>query len=218
MTLIAFDLDGVLVDSADVYAAVIVEVCAASGQALTRERVVAGRVAHVPSWLAGVLPGTLAERDRVIAEATVKVRSAIAERAGEMKLVEGARAVVEFLAARHRLALVTNSSRRFAQAILGRAALDRYFADILASDDGWANKSQALRDLSARSGADVSKVVYVGDTVADARVAAETGCRGVIVYAPTSWDFGRLDAIRALGPEAVIDNLGALVPLIERAA
>lgn len=206
-----FDLDGVLVDSSALYAEVIGEVLGRAGYEVSGREIVAARVPHVPGWVGGILPagapvGRLAD----------EVRAGVAGQSGDLAVRPATADALARLAGSRRLFLLTNSTARYAGAILDRHGLAHLFERVVTSDDGFASKAAAIIRLLHEHGEAVADAVYVGDTLADVSSAREAGCRVVILYSPWSWDHGRLEEIEEAGPDAVASDLGQVAEIMEK--
>jgi phosphoglycolate phosphatase-like HAD superfamily hydrolase len=150
MRFVVSDLDGVLVDSSGLYARAVEESLERRGIALAHEDVIAARVAHVPTWLDALLPRDMPQRDEVSRELTVEVRTSMVEQAGEIPLHPDAREMLSAIAEKYTLFLLTNSTSGFANGVLDRHGLTPLFERVFTSDDGFANKQEAIAHIAAR--------------------------------------------------------------------
>ncbi|MBI2567348.1 MAG: HAD family hydrolase [Candidatus Schekmanbacteria bacterium] len=216
--MIAFDLDGVLIDSAERYGEVMQAALCSVGLALTAEVVRARRVAHVGQWLEALIPLDLVGRAEVREGLTAQVRAVMAAAPAEMAAAPAAEAALAELAAHHELCVVTNSCGAYARAVLEHHRLARFLRRIVSADDGFAGKDAALRELAASLQIARGRFYYVGDTARDVEDAHAGGGLAVIVYAPISWDFGRLDDILASRPDIIADSLEELATDLSRRA
>jgi len=123
-------------------------------------------------------------------------------------LFPGAEHVLSALdAAGMRLAVVSQKARRGLKQLLGQFAIDRYFDQVLGSDDVTAPKPQAAlyeRHIVPQCG-DVprDRVLVVGDTDIDLRFAANVGARSCWV----SYGYGHAASCRALNPTYTIADI-----------
>ncbi len=170
---ILFDLDGVLVDSFDVWAAVL-EACRARHglPPLGRERIQQswgqGMDADAEEFFPGVPPAELA---REYAEE-------FGRHVGRVRVIPGAvEAVAALRLAGKHLAVVTNSPVDVARALLTHAELDAEFRALAGGDEVPRSKPDpALLHLALeRLGAQPRQAVLVGDTEVD--VAAGRAAR-----------------------------------------
>lgn len=210
MTVLIFDLDGVLVSSKDTYARVVCEVL---GVGL--EDAVSARVPHVGRWVDALVPGDRQDRDGLVEELTREVRSRMKARAGELDVRESAREVLEVLSSSCYLYLLTNSTSGFAHGVLDRIGLWGIFRGVITSDDGFGDKDKAIAHIGEQAGVDGRSMIYVGDTAGDVACARRAGCRSVVVYTPWSWDHGSKEAIEAERPDALTECFSDLPAVVE---
>ena len=107
-----------------------------------------------------------------------------------------------------RLAVLTNSGRRSAQAALGRAGLLDCFEFVLTRDDTEIMKPrpEGLEMAAARFGLSKAEVCYVGDSDLDVRAARAAGIRGVSVATGNH----TAERLKAEGADYVISGLSEL--------
>lgn len=130
------------------------------------------------------------------------------------KLQPGARRVLERLAQRYRLGLVTSGSPWRVRAQLRTLALSSLFAARVFGDEAPRRKPHpaALRLALRRIGCEPAACVYVGDTPEDVVMARKAGIAvvGVIGHSPVPV------RLRASRPDAVITRIAALPGLLSR--
>jgi len=216
MRLVVSDLDGVLVDSSELYARAVEDLLERHGIRPKHEAVIATRVAHVQTWLDALLPPDLPQREDLNRELTAKVRARMVEQATESPLHPDAHAVLSAIADKHPLFLLTNSTARFAHGILDHHGLTPLFERVITSDDGLAGKSGALAHLAGAKGCSVRDIALVGDTVRDVTAANQAGCFSIVVYSKWSWDWGNLAALEAAGPGLIVHGLDEVPDALEQ--
>ncbi|MCC6991403.1 MAG: HAD hydrolase-like protein [Acidobacteria bacterium] len=184
--LVAFDLDGTLVDSAtDLAAAASALTVELGGRALTRAEVVAmvgegaPMLVHRALGAAGLdpeTPGAIARfltlYDERMLDTTV--------------LYAGVRDVLDALDPLLPLAVVTNKPDRPARRVLEALGVRQYFVEVIGGDGAWPRKPDpaGLRSLSVH--AHGGPLVLVGDSPVDAETAARAGAAFVLA----SYGFG----------------------------
>ena len=208
--LLAFDLDGTLVDSAPDLACAV--------ELMARELHVAPPgVAQVRSWLGdGVrrlvkraLTGTRSgEPPAELYQRGLQAfhRHYREHLADESKLYPGVREVLEHLAAAGMpLACITNKSEEFTTPLLRALRLDAIFAAVVSGDTLPQRKpdpapllyaAQSLRLGPAQS-------CMVGDSANDVRAARSAGFRAVAV----SYGYGDALELATAGPDVVLESL-----------
>lgn len=103
--------------------------------------------------------------------------------------------------------LVTNSVDELAFRVMKHLKIKNYFSEIYGADD-FSDKAEFIKKYLSKNGINAKDCYYIGDRVADVKVARESGCKSVIVSNKCSWDL-RKDVLKA-GPDFIIDNLGEL--------
>ena len=210
--ILAWDLDGTLIDSAPDIAAALNRVLAEAGCAtftLDEVRTMIG--GGVPTLIARALqrggrPGPRPDPD-LLAARFVKVYTAAATR--ETRLFDGAAAVLDGLsAAGYRHALCTNKPAAIAREILAHfGILDRF--DALAGGDTTPFKKPhpaPLEACLAQIGAGPGDAVVIGDSPADYELARAAGVPVILV----TFGYSQVP-VAALGADALVERLD-LVP------
>jgi phosphoglycolate phosphatase len=185
--LIAFDLDGTLVDSrqdlADSANQLVVEL---GGRPLTQEAVVGmvgeGAAVLVARALAGAgLAHAPAALGRFLEIYDDRLLRTTIVYSGMREVVERARLVA-------RVAVLTNKPLRHTERLLDGLNLRRMFDDVIGGDGPHPRKPSpdGLRALMAAAGAAASATLLVGDSLVDYETALNAGVRCCLV----SWGFG----------------------------
>ena len=201
--LVAFDLDGTLVDSAaDLAAAASALTVELGGPALTRDEVVAMVGEGAPVLVRRAL--TAAGLDPETPGATARFLALYDERLLDTTtLYPDVRAVLDALDPLLPLAVVTNKPERPARRVLEALGLRHYFLEVIGGDGPWPRKPDpaGLRSLEVHAGG--GPIVFVGDSPIDAKTAARAGAAFVLA----AYGFG------ATGPaEALATPYVAAVP------
>lgn len=129
------------------------------------------------------------------------------------KLIAGARRVLQRLARRHTLALVTSGDRVRVSRQLRGFGLMRTFRVRVCGDDAPEKKPhpaplyRALRQLKMEA----NECVYVGDTPEDLEMARAVGMRAIAILGP----FPTEERLRAAKPEFLLKKLEHLPGLLE---
>jgi phosphoglycolate phosphatase len=130
------------------------------------------------------------------------------------KLIAGARRVLQRLARRHTLALVTSGDRARVSRQLREFGLMRTFRVRVCGDDVPEKKPhpaplyRALRQMKMEA----NECVYVGDTPEDLEMARAVGMRAIAILGP----FPTEKRLRAAKPEFLLKKLEDLPGLLER--
>jgi phosphoglycolate phosphatase len=116
----------------------------------------------------------------------------------ETQAYPGIEEMLEGLAGRYPLALLSNKGEALSRKILAGLGLSRFFGEILGGDSLPTRKPDpaGLRVLAERLGVPLERLLLVGDTWIDAETAHNAGCAFILV----EWGFPRppkLDGVKA---------------------
>lgn len=116
----------------------------------------------------------------------------------ETRAYPGIEEMLEELAGRYPLALLSNKGEALSRKILAGLGLSRFFGEILGGDSLPTRKPDpaGLRVLAERLGVPLEHLLLVGDTWIDAETAHNAGCAFILV----EWGFPRppkLDGLKA---------------------
>jgi histidinol-phosphate aminotransferase len=214
------DLDGVLADVTDSQTAAIVATARSFGVAVTPDEVAAERRAGDAANDWAVTQRLVARRGVSAALAAVTAcyqalylgaDGAPALRERERLIPE--RGVLERLAARHPLAIVTGRPRLEAEWFLTRAGIAHLFPVIVCMEDA-PGKPDAAPVRLALSRLGVQSAWLVGDTPDDARSAAAAGALPLGVVAPGDDPGVTAAALEAVGAARVLGSVADLLELL----
>jgi phosphoglycolate phosphatase len=209
--LVVFDLDGVLIDSKEGVWYAFQKGLSDMGIKVTRKELdenILGR--GIRRDIAGMIPEKDREMKRaLIDEAVEKIEEAkISDKA--MSLIKGfpeARGVLETLRDRgYLMALVSNSHRMSVEAAIYSFKLDGFWDKIIAKDDGFEAKQDALKFLMRHFQVTKKQTIYIGDMVLDIHAARDVGCK---IISKPGWD-GE-EALGKENPDYLIKSLKELL-------
>lgn len=215
MQLVAFDLDGVIINSRETYIKAFcraVEELGFSCGRLDVEQLLGKPVSEVVAALLPDDPGKICAARNMVNKMVVS--SDIVE---NIVVSCSAKPCLEKLSSANdlRLGLVTNSGTDFTEAVLRHFGLRDHFDGVLTADDD-SSKVTRLRNLLADSGSTASKSFYVGDLVYDVGVARKAGMVSVAVYNEVSWVYPGKEIIEAANPDYLIEDLMELPAIVSR--
>lgn len=120
------------------------------------------------------------------------------------ELVEGSERLLEALAGRYKLAVVTTRARREALAFITHWGFERYFPVVVTRQDIWRMKPHPEPILKAAQALGVApeRCVMVGDTVMDVRAARRAGAFAVGVLC----GFGDRRELQRAGAQLILDR------------
>ena len=216
---LVFDMDGVLADVSESYREAVPQtVHHFSGKTVTRERIqeYKNRGGYNNDWLLSQVIcrdfGVEVPYDKVVdyfcaiffgpgGDDGLIAREVWLPRNG----------LLESLASRYRLALFTGRLQQEAAITLRRYASNIHFAPIIAAEDVREGKPapEGLLTIRRRTGA--QEMIYVGDTVDDARCSRAAGVPFIGIAAPSNPLHAELAALLcAEGAMAVLDDVNQI--------
>lgn len=212
MNCVAFDLDGVLVDSRSAYLTAFCEAVHALGFACERpdvEKLLGRPVVEVVSAL---LPS---DAEKVVRARSLVNKTVLAEGVLETITVsDEAQPCLEGLSSAPDVSvyLVTNSGSEFTDKVLRHFGLRDYFMGVLTADDSPSKEERLLR--LRESDTDSARFFYVGDLPYDVAISRKTGFTSVAVYNRMSWVYPDREKILGARPDYLIASLLELPPIL----
>ncbi|MEM0372617.1 MAG: HAD hydrolase-like protein [archaeon] len=117
---------------------------------------------------------------------------------------------MDYLSKKRDLYLVTNSSEEFFSKAIKKIRSARKLKRMITASDGFTSKGDAIKSVLKELNMEPKGIFYVGDTIYDIETAHKAGCKCAVIYWKHSWDYGRLDEIKKMKPEAVARSLDDL--------
>ncbi len=217
--LIAFDLDGTLLDSVPDLAVAADQAVQALGFPAVSEEQVRDYVGNGADVLVGRALSQSMTIDPALDEALlVKARELFDDfydKSGH-KLSHLYPAVTETLAelkqAGFTLALVTNKPSKFVPEILAKHGIDKYFVDVLGGDAFPEKKPNpvALNWLMEKHNCQPEEMLMVGDSKNDILAAKNAGCAAFGL----TYGYNHGEPIAASNPEFVADTIADLLDVV----
>ncbi|MBW2121972.1 MAG: HAD family hydrolase [Deltaproteobacteria bacterium] len=209
---VIFDMDGTIIDSIDLYYAVIKDVMGRLGMdtALTRQVLSEGmsqgkRLADI------IFPSGLEDRERAVEDFRTLSTNAYKQifSKGEVELIDGVDGLLEDLRLRgFSLAIVTSSLSEVVVPFLKARNLDSFFACVLGQTEVSRLKPHPdpLLRCAEILGITPCESVYVGDSIIDIRAGKAAGSATIGVLTGAS----DLDLLMGEAPDAILDSVGDL--------
>ena len=178
--MIAFDYDGVLVDSLDRDMIAINEICREMklNSALTRHH-----VEQVENMTFDALTEQIGVPADIRPEFQRRVIETLQRHSGTMRFFPGIAEFIGKAVRRHLLVVVTSNETDLVKDALDSAGLLQHFSHVLG--DGSISKAEKLTNLVAELNADKADTYMIGDAVSDIRQGKLAGVKTVAV----SWGF-----------------------------
>ena len=216
-SLIAFDLDGTLVDSAPDLAYAIDRMLSRLGRPPAGEARVRGWIGEGMAMLVrrAITGETWPKADPPDFAEAVALFTDIygAHLCVHSRLYGGvAEGLAQLHAGRYPLACITNKPSRFTQPLLEQLSIARFF-DVVGCGDQFARQKpdpEPLLKTTERFGLHPSDCLMVGDSPTDAKAARRAGYRLILV----SYGYHGGEGVDVLGPDAVIHSLTELPGLL----
>jgi phosphoglycolate phosphatase len=212
--LVAFDLDGTLVDSSRDLADATNALLADLGATPLSVDVVVSLVGEGAALLvrralerAGLDPETPHALERFLAHYDGRLLDTTRPYPGMVETVTA-------IGARSRVAVLTNKPERATRQILKGLGMDRLFSDVIGGDSAHGRKPDpaGLLDLVARAGATPAGTLLVGDSPVDLATARRAGTHICLAR----YGFGyRFDGVEFRGDEYFIDEPEGLLAIID---
>ena len=217
--LIAFDLDGTLLDSVPDLAVAADQAVQALGYPAVTEAQVRDYVGNGADVLIGrSLSRSLTVSPDLAPELQAKARVLFDdyyEQSGH-KLSHLYPTVKETLAELHQagfiMALVTNKPSKFVLDVLAKHGIDQYFVDVIGGDTFPEKKPNpmALNWLLEKHGCQPQQMLMVGDSSNDIKAAKNAGCHSFGL----TYGYNHGEPISASEPDYVADTLADLAELL----
>lgn len=213
---IIFDLDGTLIDSIDLYHAIIKDVMGWLGMEMSLSREVLFECLSQGKKLSDVVfPPDLADRERAVEDFKTLSTNAFKETfsRGEVELIDGVNGLFGELRQRgFSLAIVTSSMTEVVVPFLKARNLDSYLDCVIGRTEVPRLKPfpdpllKCVKILNVEPG----ESVYVGDSIIDIQAgkAAGTGTIGVLTGASD------LNRLKAESPDMILDSVGDLLTIL----
>jgi phosphoglycolate phosphatase-like HAD superfamily hydrolase len=212
---VLFDIDGVLVDSKDMYIRAIARSLQAAGVSASEEDVARTLTPDVGRWVHAL-------RNRFGPEVTDGVAGSAREfvAAEGWKLVRpcaSPQGLLEFLKDEGYVpAVASNAPLAYVRRVLDRLDLAGRFGPVLSCSDRKVDKGRGLALVVEESGAAAADSVYIGDTAVDVTHARSAGVRAVVLYTEFSWDYPDLGKIERQGPDLIATTLEEVRPWLKK--
>lgn len=214
MTAVIFDLDGVLIDSEDLWFRAYSQVLAEFGVVIPREVYAREWVSlgRGPEYAVAAWPQITITPDEMRRRRLPIVQALVVESA---QLMPGARAALERLSARFPLALATNSSSKIVTPLFEKHGLTAYFGDRIITQECYARPKpapDAFLAAAAALGLPPERCVVIEDAEKGVVAAHAAGTRCIAV--PNWWtkdnDFATADRVVATLDEVTPDLVASL--------
>jgi HAD superfamily hydrolase (TIGR01549 family) len=213
---VIFDMDGTLIDSIDLYHAILRDIMESLGMELTLSRELLFETLSQGKRLADIIfPPDMKNRGSTVEQFSALAMNAFKETfsRGDVELIDGVIPLFEELTQRgFRLAIVTSSITEVIVPFLKAKKLDPYLNCVLGRAEVPQLKPLPDPLLKCMEVLDVQprESMYVGDSAVDIQAGKAAGARTVGVLTGTS----DLNSLKAEAPDAILDSVGDLLTIL----
>jgi len=216
---VIFDLDGTLIDSIDIYFAIVENALKRLKlPVVSRNQILAAAESEEFKWELVLPQDVLSQKEEIIDEAWAVINEIAPQMfADNLELIQGAGHIVESLSSNGlKIGLVTSTQRQYLETKmqpLKIAGVDTLFEAIITSDDVEKRKPApdplitCAQQLDTKPG----NCVYVGDTTTDIKAGKAAGMRTIAVLT----GFDEYEALETEMPDAIIENVQKLLEVID---
>jgi phosphoglycolate phosphatase-like HAD superfamily hydrolase len=211
--LLIFDLDGVLINSKNMYRDYIFPLSLREvGYNCTPEEIEPYLGRKVEEVISNLIPDSDSKKEEKVklAKKYADKLSVSKEALSKVVLCPYVKEVVRNLSKNYFMTILTNSNRPFANEILSSFSIDNYWERIITADDGFASKEEAIRYLIREFNVELEKTVYIGDMVRDIELSRKIGCRTIVI---PGWD--TKEELEKEKPEHILNSLEELPKILE---
>ena len=127
----------------------------------------------------------------------------------QLETIEGIKPVIEILASKFKLGIVTSNSRKNIDAFLTRHNLEDFFT-YYATGIRLFKKSGVIKKLSESHNLNIRNMIMIGDETRDIETAKS--CNVPIIS--VTWGFHTSDLLKSFNPNYIVDNPKDLVKLL----
>ncbi len=138
----------------------------------------------------------------------IKFHKEFQVRAGDLKLFDGLRQVLEILSHNYELGILTSNSKSNVSNFLEKNNVSTFFSFIVCNQ-GLFGKSSLLKKIIKKKELTNDEVIYVGDETRDIEAAHKSKIKSVAV----SWGFNARDLLEKYKADVIVDTPAELQKL-----
>ncbi len=216
VTLVVFDCDGTLVDSAHNVIACMQKAFQEAGLPVPSDQSIRRTIGLNPDVAVRSLaarPLSFEQLDRIVTTYKTSFFHRRLQIDHHEPLFDGVRSVLDALYARDiAMAVATGKSLRGLHAVIEQHGLQKYFSSLQTPDHNPGKPhpqmlDKAMSEVDGRR----ERTFMVGDTTFDMMLARNAGCRAVGV----SWGYHDASELKETGAEWIIDHFDELLDIVE---
>ena len=215
---VIFDLDGTLIDSIDIYFAIVEKALERLNlPAVSRSQILAAAESEEFKWELILPKDILNRKEKIIDEAWTVINEIAPQMfADNLDLIQGAERIVENMASNGlKIGLVTSTQRKYLEIKmqpLKDAGVDQLFEAVITTDDVEKRKPDPDPLVTCAQQLDMKPddCVYVGDTTTDIKAGKAASMRTVGVLT----GFDDYESLSRENPDAIIDSVQMLGSVI----
>ena len=215
---VIFDMDGTLIDSIDIYFAIIEKALEKLNlPPVSRDKILAAAETETFNWELVLPREVLRGKENIIDEAWGVINEIAPQMfADNLDLIKGADRILQIVSSSGlKIGIVTSTQRHYLETKMlpiKKAGVDKLIETIITSDDVEKRKPAPDPLIACAKQLDIppAKCVYVGDTTTDMQAGKAAGMRTVGVLT----GFDDQDALNQEMPDAIIESIKDLKDVI----
>ncbi len=210
INLIIFDMDGVLLDTREMYINANQEVFNTLGVKVSRNSIEKFLGGVAKNYFANFLP-----HEEVEQACSLLNKKILTEKfQKQAKIIPGVIETVKALSDR-KLTIVTNSVSSFVKYTLKKFDIYNYFSFIIAADSPYLKKTERCQKIMEKYNIKQVNTILVGDLLSDIETARSVGIRSCLIYNKYSWLYPNLENdAKKIKPDYIIKHIGDLKNII----
>ena len=209
-----FDLDGVLVDSKEMYLNAIIGGCREAGIEINKGGLAESITPDIKVWVDSMIS---LHGKKTVKKIIDSVREYVCSEGWEVVVpVENADNLVNLLAEEGKsISLVSNSPSVYANKVLERMGIHKYFGFRISCPEQRIDKQEGIKRAIEKSITNPSRAVYLCDTAIDIFFASKAGVDSICIFSTASWDYPHRERVEGQKPFLIASSIGDIIKLLK---